>query len=132
MERQYLICIGPIKNRNAGRPPLGHYHLYVYSSGGEIFICGVKGRQLSVKTVPLTSESACSSWWVFGQGGGGARRLVLLRVDSADICSDIMTQLEFFPVQYFHCQDPTIHLHASMPTHLSSKMTGAEAAGDTL
>lgn len=49
-----------------------------------------------MKIVPLTSESTCSSWWVFGQGGGGARRLVLLRVDSADLCSEIMTQLAFF------------------------------------
>lgn len=48
----------------------------------------------SLKSLPLTSLSACSSWWLFAQGGGGALLLVLLKVDSADLYRETMTWLE--------------------------------------
>lgn len=49
-----------------------------------------------MKVLPLTSESACSSWWGFAQGGGGALLLVLLKVDSADLYRETMTLYVIF------------------------------------
>lgn len=50
-----------------------------------------------MKILPLTSVSACSSWLVIAQGGGGALLLVLLNVDSADPYKQTMTLLEDIP-----------------------------------
>lgn len=47
-----------------------------------------------MKILPLTSVSTCTSWLVFAQGGGGALRLVLLKVDSADLYKKTMALLE--------------------------------------
>lgn len=59
-----------------------------------ISITKLKGHQSSMKILPLTSVSACSSWLVIAQGGGGALLLVLLNVDSADPYKQTMTLLE--------------------------------------
>lgn len=80
--------------------------------------------------LPSTSELVCISRFRFARGGGGARRFVLLRVDSAD------PYTKTYRSQHIWSISAAVRAAtgaANVPTNLRcSEVTGAQVGRDTL